>query len=95
MNTTNETIEIRDMGEAAALYTLGFKIAGLASQPNRPNHRTIIIENPGGEAEVVRNRYLNHDLQVDALSFWIATKEIKNRVYDDIRAAGGTPGRRD
>ena len=92
---TNETIEVYDMGEAAALTTAGFKIAGLAKDQRRPNHRTIIIENPEGKAAEARLRYQNHEFVVDALDFWVATKEVKNRVYDDIRAAGGIPGRRD
>lgn len=78
--------EIVDLGEAAALVSLGFNLVELLPsntgtfkvfvfEEMHPNSSTIKIDN------VVEN-YQRRRLQVDAYSFFRSISEIKRKIYE-------------
>ncbi len=79
--------EVVDLGEAQAVLTLGFHLSFLDQaesgpykifvfEADHPNEKNIIIED-------VIQKFRNRNLRVDALSFYLSGKELKNRIFED------------
>lgn len=76
-----------DLGEAAALMTLGFELLQL--EPTRKEHQRIFVfadKNQSYKTDIftVVKQYNQRLLVVDAYSFFLAVKEIKKLINRDV-----------
>lgn len=77
-----------DMGEAAALFALDFDLIRL-EMTKHERQRSFIFSAMSADTEYptaskVAEDYRRKRLAVDAYTFFIAIKEIKNRLYDSL-----------
>lgn len=80
------SIKIVDLGEAAALLTLGFELARL-EQGNTGKHKIFVFTEMHPNTSTVTvsetiDRYQRRKLQVDAYSFYRSSKELKNKIHE-------------
>lgn len=95
MNDTR--VKIVDLGEAAALLTLGFDLVSLDEltggiqrhrdgRPVPPPKVFVFAENHPNTPEVTIKEtldfYQRRKLQVDAFSYYRSQKELKNKIHD-------------
>lgn len=84
--------KVIDLGEAMALYTLGFQLLGLEAS-NTGKHKVFIFEtmHPNSSTifvnEILEN-YNRRKLQVDAYSFYRSGKELKNKIHEHNEIIG-------
>lgn len=78
--------KVVDLGEATALYTLGFNLLRLESS-NTGTHKIFVFEtmHPNSSTifvdDVIEN-YNRRKLQVDAYSFYRAGKDLKLKIHE-------------
>jgi hypothetical protein len=72
------TFELADLGAAAALAALGFKLHAL--EPTDGRRVVFVFQNESGIGEAVE-RYWSGQLLVDALAYFGAVKLLKSRLY--------------
>lgn len=73
-----EHYETSDLGLAAALVCLDFKLIEL----NVSNPRRVLFYFSGDEnINGVQDRFWNHQIEVDAQSYFQAIKMLKSRLY--------------
>jgi len=96
---SEETYTNTDLGEAAALYCLGFDLVGL-EPTSKPGQRAFIFSRHAGripewaekalgpldyaEAVVELYRSRSRGIMVNAHDYFLAIKELKSRLFDDI-----------
>lgn len=75
-------LSIRDLGEASILLTLGYKLSRLEDS-KRGNHKVFVFKSiETTNSDTILSRYRNHEIQVDAYSFFMNIKELKARIHD-------------
>ncbi len=84
-----------DIGEAAALYVLGFELIRLEPTSRRKQRAFIFKDketNPSknifSAVDVVRVYRSLEGIRIHAYSFFLALKDLKSRVYNDIEING-------
>ncbi len=75
-----ETTQIRDLGLAAALVSLEFKIIKTERDSNA---RTYFIFNDSNELQQVVSSFWSNTLDVKARYYFDAIKMLKSRIYGD------------
>lgn len=86
----NSEIKVVDLGEAAALYCLGFELLRLEkTHRNEVQYAFVFVKNPPATnadnlptAELVLQDYRRRKLAVDASSYYAATKEMKSQIHE-------------
>lgn len=68
-----------DISLCAALSCYGYVVEGIERQPS--GKATFLIEK-NNEINNVIKRFFNHQLKVDALSYFNFLKELKTRIYN-------------
>lgn len=78
---------IVDLGEAIALYTIGFELKRLERPKNGGNYKIFVFNpihrNRSLVLKDILNNYTNGILEVDALTFYESTKHIKVMIHSD------------
>lgn len=80
MQTEDETMQIKDLGDACALSSTGHRLLRLENAKIGSHKVFFFRDTP--EARDILDRYRGHDLQVDAHSFFTTIKEMKSRIHD-------------
>lgn len=78
MENFPNTFELADLGAAAAIASVGFKLIGL--EPTDGRRVVFVFQNEPGIAEVLE-RYWSGQLPVDALAYFGAVKLLKSRLH--------------
>lgn len=78
MQYLSNPFELADLGAAAALAALGFKL--LALEPTDGRRVVFIFQNESGIGEAVEH-YWSGQLPIDALSYFGAVKLLKSRLH--------------
>lgn len=94
----DETYISTDLGEATALYSFGFDLLEL-QKTSRPGQRAFVFcakqakvpewakeTTPDDLIRAYRSRA--EGVLIDAYSFYLAGKELKSRLFDDIEENG-------
>ena len=76
----NET-KILDLYEAAALHTVGIKLARM-DQARNGAHKVFVFNDEPTRIEEGIERYRRNELSVDASTYARSIKEIKKRIHD-------------
>jgi len=79
-----------DLGEAAALQAGGFNLLRL-EKTRKINQRAFIFTTKSAtderlklNAEAVVEEYRKHRMMIDAYGYYLAIKEVKSRLHDDL-----------
>lgn len=74
-------LRIIDLGEAAVLMTLGYRLSGL-EKSKRGNHKIFLfVPLEGSSPASVIQDYKNHELKIDPYQFFLNQKELKSRIH--------------
>lgn len=76
----NQTFKTFDLGLSGALLTDGFKLTSL--NKNNPKKVSFCFAYEDGVNQAVED-YFSGNFQVDALAFFNALKNLKNRIYSN------------
>lgn len=88
----HDEAKIIDLGEASALFSLGFNLVRLEAS-NTGKHKVFVFEklHPNTSTmnvEETVDNYNRRKLQVDAYSLFRAIRELKNRIFDHNELMG-------
>ena len=79
-----------DLGEAAALHAGGFVLLRL-EKTRKINQRAFIFTTKSAtdnrlklNAKEVVEEYRNHHMMINAYGYYLAIKEVKSRLHDDL-----------
>ncbi|MBP6944778.1 hypothetical protein KBD61_00035 [Patescibacteria group bacterium] len=76
--TLLNTFELADLGAAAAIASIGFKLLGL--EPTDGRRVVFVFQNEPGIGEAIE-RFWSGQLTVDALAYFGAVKLLKSRLH--------------
>jgi hypothetical protein len=78
MKTTNDYFTTSDLGLVSSLIASGYRVSRI--DRSRSNRAVFLIKRNNKLNDLV-SAYFNHQLKVDALTFFNSMKELKTRIY--------------